>query len=139
MLAGNDHVQADEQTVDLIAARVTAALRDDLEAMLVGFARPATGGQSLTVEQLATRLGVARSTVYAHWREWGGYKLGSSPKAAIRFNPSKLPAPRDHAAGHSPTYEQPSPKRSTRRRTRRGLIEDAPRLIQGEELLDGRA
>ncbi len=134
-----EHAQAavDERTVDLIAARVTAALREDIGALLAAFTPQKSTTGNLTVEQLAARLGVARSTVYAHWREWGGYKLGSSPKAPIRFNPDELPMTRDHAA-HSPAGEARRPqKKSRRRRIRRKLIEDAPRLTQLEALLDG--
>jgi transposase-like protein len=100
------HAQAgvDERTVELIAARVTAALREDIEALAASFTRRERSTGSLTVEQLAARLGVARSTVYAHWREWGGYKLGSSPKAPIRFSADALPSARDDAAA-SPANE----------------------------------
>jgi hypothetical protein len=131
------HAQAgvDDRTVELIAARVTAALRDDLELLLATFTRRESPTGSLTVEQLAARLSVARSTVYAHWREWGGYKLGSSPKAPIRFNADELPATRGNAADSPAGAARPSQKTS-RRRTRRGLIEDAPRLTQLDELLD---
>lgn len=136
MLAGNDQVQADDGAVDLIAARVTAALREDLETMLRGFGHPATSGQSLTVEQLAARLGVARSTVYAHWREWGGYKLGSGKKAPIRFDHDKLNVARY-------TTGQPDPHRrreaSTKKRRRRELITDAPRMQRPQELRDALA
>jgi hypothetical protein len=136
MLAGNDHTHADEQTVELIAARVTAALRDELEAMLIRFARPATSGQSLTVEQLATRLGVARSTVYAHWREWGGYKLGPGKKAPIRFDHDKLPLARLTTAEPDPRRSEPPRETGTRNRRRRELITDAPRMARPQELRD---
>jgi hypothetical protein len=139
MPAGNDQVQADEQTVDLIAARVTTALRDELEAMLMGFAPPAASGQSLTVKQLAARLGVARSTVYAHWREWGGYKLASGKKAPIRFDPDGLSVARHTTAQPDPRRSAPPPKTGTKKRSRRELIQDAPRLTPLENLLDGRA
>ncbi len=135
MVAGSDHLQADERTVELIAARVTAALRDDLELVLATFTRPERENGSLTVEQLAARLGVARSTVYAHWREWGGYKLGTGPKAPIRFDADKLRAPSHFTASQAAA---PRPSRKTsRRRTRAELITDAPRLTQLEQLLDG--
>ncbi len=92
---------ADERTAELIVARVTAALREDIEALLTTFTRRETPNGSLTVEQLAARLGVARSTVYAHWQGWGGYKLGTGPKAPIRFSADRLPATR-HGAAPSP-------------------------------------
>ena len=65
---------------------------------------------------MAERFGVARSTVYAHWQEWGGYKLGESAKAPIRF------ARADLALGRSakqPTDPPPTKRRPTRRRRRR--------------------
>jgi predicted DNA-binding transcriptional regulator AlpA len=91
MLQQHGQAGVDEQTVELIAARVTAALRDDLELLLATFTQRERSTRSLTVEQLAARLGVARSTVYAHWRESGGYKLGSGPRAPIHFRPDELP------------------------------------------------
>lgn len=139
MLAGNAHVQADEQTVELIAARVTAALRDELEAMLMGFAHPATSGRSLTVEQLATRLGVARSTVYAHWHEWGGYKLGSGKKAPIRFDQDKLSVARRTTAEPEPRRSEPPRETSKKMRRRRELITDAPRMARPQDLRDALA
>lgn len=136
MLAGDEHMQADERTVELIAAHVTAALRDELEAMIAGLTGPAATGRSLTVEQLASRLGVARSTVYAHWREWGGYKLGDGKRAPIRFDPDKLSIAR-HASAQAGS-DQPQPRREPRpgKRRRRALIADAPRLGQPHELHD---
>jgi hypothetical protein len=127
MLQQPTQAGVDERTVELIAARVSAALREDIEALLTTFTRRESSAGSLTVEQLAAQLGVARSTVYAHWREWGGYKLGTGPKAPIRFNPDELPAAR--GASHPPGREtRPSHKTSRRRRARRELINDAPRL-----------
>jgi hypothetical protein len=135
MLQQQAQAEVDERTVELIATRVIVALREDIEA-LAAFTRRESSSGSLTVEQLATRLGIARSTVYAHWREWGGYKLGTGPKARIRFNGDALPSARDDAAVPA-RKARPSSKPSRRRRTRRQLITDAPRLPQLEELLDG--
>lgn len=123
---------ADERTVELIEARVTDALRDELEAMLMALARPATIAQSLTVDQLAARLGVARSTVYSHWREWGGYKLGSGKKAPIRFDEDKLSVARPAVSdGHR---SEPRRETGTKRPRRRELITDAPRIARLHEL-----
>ena len=66
----------DDQTIALITERVVAALRDELEAIAMNLLGGQWGPQPLTVGEVADRFGVARSTVYAHWREWGGYKLG---------------------------------------------------------------
>ncbi len=125
--------------MEVIAARVTEAIREDIEALLAALTQRnhPTTTQSLTVQQLAAQLGVARSTVYAHWREWGGYKLGTGPKAPIRFNAHALPAACDGAAGSPAPRPRPSHRTPRRRRTRRELVEDAPRLAQLQDLLDG--
>jgi transposase-like protein len=122
----------DERTIELIANRVAAALKEELveiAAQLV--ARDGAEG-TLTVDDVAERFGVARSTVYAHWQEWGGYKLGDSAKAPIRFGRADL------AIGRSAKQltEPPPAKRSPpRRRRRRELISDAPRFdLRAEEL-----
>jgi hypothetical protein len=117
-----------ERTIDLIADRVIAALREDLEAITTELS---AAPQQLTVEQVAQRLGVARSTVYAHWRDWGGYKLGASAKAPIRFDSEALPIVRPPSAPAQPADLGRSPQRRSRRRQRRGdLLVDAPRLVQ---------
>jgi hypothetical protein len=98
--------EIDEQTIGLIADRVTASLRRELELIaneLTDARRP------LTVEDVANRFGVARSTVYAHWREWGGYKLGSGDKSAIRFDEKALPIPPNSAPGNGSGRRRPGP------------------------------
>jgi hypothetical protein len=72
----------DDHTLGLIASRVVIALREELEAIAVELGKSNGSESLLTVDDVAERLGVARSTVYAHWREWGGYKLGGGEKAA---------------------------------------------------------
>jgi transposase-like protein len=115
----------DERTANLIATQVAAAIRDEVQTLLAASAHgePATG---MTVDQVAARLGVARSTVYAHWREWGGYKLGRGDKAPIRFDAARLPTPTDRPA--SDTSAARGPARCPRPRPRRTLIQDAPRF-----------
>lgn len=115
-MSASEHRDLDEQAVEGIAARVVAALREDLRALLADIARPA-GTASLTVEQVALHLGVARSTVYMHWREWGGYKLGEGDRAPTRFDPALLPSPGDS-----------QPRRADKRRpTRHTSAAPAPR------------
>jgi hypothetical protein len=123
----------DEQAVELIAARVTESLRQELLPLMMA-PRQLEARPSLNVEQVAMLLGVARSTVYAHWREWGGYKLGRGRKAPIRFEASRLPAA---AGGPTPDaqYRAPVPGKPSRRRPRR-LIVDAPRLADVLDLSD---
>src|SRR5579872_365790 len=93
---------ADERLIELIAERVAAMLRRELEVIAEAVSE-ATPHRPLTVEEVAERFGIARSTVYAHWREWGGYKLGDGEKAAIRFDPSELPAQPGAANGRAAT------------------------------------
>jgi len=128
LMQGDQRDAVDERTIALIAERVIEALREDLETIAVQLSVPAKPSQQLTVGQVARRLGVARSTVYAHWREWGGYKLGSGRKAPIRFDSNALPA--------KPVTQPPlalstatTPKRERRRRHSRDLLQDAPRVL----------
>lgn len=120
---------SDVRTIEVIADRVIAALHDDLETIAARLAVPSEPARQLTVAQVAGRLGVARSTVYAHWHEWGGYKLGAGAKARIRFDSYTLPIVRRKAEKFAaPT---PQPIRSAKPRTRRrDLLGDAPRFAQ---------
>jgi transposase-like protein len=118
------------ETIDLIAERVITALHDDLEAIAAELSAPTTEHKQLTVEQVAERLGVARSTVYAHWREWGGYKLGSGPKARIRFDSSELAVTRPARNPQRSRALEPAVKPARRQRQRRDLLVAAPRLAQ---------
>jgi transposase-like protein len=115
----------DDRVIELIAERVAAMLREELEAIAAALARSAGSARPLTVDDVAERFGVARSTVYAHWREWGGYKLGAGQKAAIRFPPGALDA------SPSPTPGNSNAGNTSRRRTRRrgrAILHGMPRL-----------
>ena len=120
----------DEQTVNLIASQVTAAIKDELETLVTASA-PQEAASGMTVNQVAVRLGVARSTVYAHWREWGGYKLGPGAKAPIRFDEGRLPdrGRHDHRGSDLPVPETTH----GRGRRWRALIVDSPRMPQAQE------
>jgi DNA-binding transcriptional ArsR family regulator len=119
----------DDQTIALITERVVAALREELEAIAISLLAD-NRSEPLTVGEVAERFGVARSTVYAHWREWGGYKLSSSTKAPIRFQRTELPVP----PAAKPTRDT-QPTARQRRRRRHELISDQPRFDpQAEEL-----
>ncbi len=132
MLVDKEHA-IDEQMMERIAARVTAALREDLETIFSQLGQSVAPAATLTVDQVARHLGVSRSTVYAHWREWGGYKLGSAAKAPIRFDSAALPtAPREMKPNRrSPT--KPTSIRIRKRGIRSGLIGDAPRFAPTAE------
>jgi hypothetical protein len=120
----------DERTIELIACRVAAALREELALIAAQLAARDDPESVLTVDDVAERFGVARSTVYAHWQEWGGYKLGDSATAPIRFEGGRLPTSR----ATDQLNESVLPKRPPRRR-RRNLIADAPRFNHSIEEL----
>jgi transposase-like protein len=117
-----ERLALDDHALQTVAALVTESLRHELQA-LSGALRQASASPTLTVEQVALRLGVSRSTVYAHWREWGGYKLGASERAPIRFDASRLPH-HDRAPADGRVQRANAPRRHRRRR----LIADAPRM-----------
>jgi transposase-like protein len=118
-----------DDAVELIAERVIEALRCDLVAIAAELTKPAKANDQLSVEQVARRLGVGRSTVYAHWREWGGYKLGPGEKAPIRFDSGALPAaPPATPARPAAETKQPVSSPRARRGLRRDLLVDAPRF-----------
>jgi hypothetical protein len=119
----------DEHVAELIAA--IDALRDDLEAIAAQRMTASGAAQLLTVDQVARQLGVSRSTVYAHWREWGGYKLGAGDKAPIRFASATLPiAKQGPAPSVGNALARPGPSRADRKRQRRHLVRSSPRLAQ---------
>jgi transposase-like protein len=124
MTANDRNPGIDERTIELIADRVAALLREELEAIATDLSHAAHAERPLTVDDVAERFGVARSTVYAHWREWGGYKLGGGEKASIRFRPTTLP---EHptAVGKD---EQREATRGGRRRRKRAVLPGQPRL-----------
>ena len=117
----------DERTIELIASRVVRALKDELAEIAAGIQETSVTEFALTVDDVAERFRVSPSTVYAHWREWGGYKLGAGNKSAIRFRPSTLPT-------GPPKASQPTQPSSARLgRARRGRR--APVVLHGEPRL----
>lgn len=119
----------DDQLIERIAVRVADMLQDNLEALAAELATTPAAQQQLTVKQVAQRLGVTRSTVYAHWREWGGYKLGTGPKAPVRFDSAALPVTTRPTPAPQLPDTADAPSRPRRRRAHRTLLADAPRLI----------
>jgi transposase-like protein len=120
----------DDHTIELIANRVAAALKEELLEIVAELAARDGARSTLTVGEVAERFGVARSTVYAHWQEWGGYKLGESAKAPIRFGTAELAVGR---SAKQPSDRPPAKSSPTRRRRRRDLIVDAPRFDEPVE------
>jgi hypothetical protein len=66
--------------VEAIAQRVAELLRAELQLT----------PPLLTPSQVAERFAVSRTWVYEHAAELGGVKLGSGPKARIRFDASRV-------------------------------------------------
>jgi hypothetical protein len=123
-----------DQAIERLTARVIEALRSDLGALVAELLTPAASEQ-LTVGQVATRLGFTRATVYAHWHEWGGYKLGTGDRAAIRFDGEALPATATRVPVARRTLTERTSANRSRQRTRtRDLLVDKPRFA---EPLDG--
>jgi transposase-like protein len=114
----------DDHALQAVANLVAESLREELQVLTDALAN-ANARPTLTVEQVALRLGVSRSTVYAHWREWGGYKLSATERAPIRFDATRLPD-----SDHSPMDARFEPASVPRRRRRRRLIANAPRMPQ---------
>jgi transposase-like protein len=119
MITSDLYGELDERAIGQIADRVIAALREDLQAIAAHLSDESVSTEQLTVDQVARRLGVARSTVYAHWRQWGGYKLGPGRKAPIRFDAAVL------TVGLGGVRQGSRPRRLP---VRRDLIRLAPRL-----------
>lgn len=122
-------IEIEAPAIELIAQLVVTGIRADLEAIAAELAMPNGPAAQLTVDQVAQRLGVARSTVYAHWREWGGYKLGPSDKAPIRFDSVELRPTTPGSSAQAPRVNAASTP-ARRSRKRRDLLTDAPRLAQ---------
>jgi hypothetical protein len=118
----------DDDTLELITSRVVSAVREELGVIAAELRKTDMIGPPLTVDDVAELLGVARSTVYAHWREWGGYKLGKGEKAAIRFSAGALPT-HGGMSTHRPRIGSAVGTTRRRSRGRRGpILRAAPRL-----------
>lgn len=117
----------DEDAIELIARRVANVLKDELAEIAAGLGERSVAESALTVADVAERFSVSRSTVYAHWREWGGYKLGAGDKSAIRFRPNGLPT-RQSEASQPVRTGNGRPGRSRRGRQARVVLRGDPRL-----------
>lgn len=74
-----------EDLIEAIARRVVELLRDELHSRGVS-------ARLMTAEQVADHFGVSRSWVYEHARDLGAIKLGSGPKARLRFDVAEVTA-----------------------------------------------
>jgi hypothetical protein len=111
-LAGESQSLLDECFVERLAVRLAELLaerqRGDAQAEL------------LDAAAVARRLGTNRSWVYEHQRELGAVRLGSGPKARLRFDPRKLEVLGVEA--DVPAAEEPPRARPRRRRVSRPAV-----------------
>jgi hypothetical protein len=70
----------DRRIVEAIAGQVVALIREEL-----GLQLPAE--EWVDAREIARRFGLSRAWVYAHARQLGAVRLGSGPRARMRFDP----------------------------------------------------
>jgi hypothetical protein len=114
----NLRIKLDPEAVEAIARRVVVLLEQK------GMRQREMVGAS----ELAGRLGVDRSWVYSHAIELGAVKLGSGPRARLRFDPEIAErALRKLADGSAPDPPARSVERADRARwTRRPEVKLLP-------------
>jgi hypothetical protein len=105
--------------IDFIAKRVLQLLGD----------RNGDEIQLLTVAQVARRFQVHPSWVYANARRLGALRLGTGPKAPMRFDPRRvaLAVEDPPSSGSPPIEDAPAPEEASARdaapaRRKRGLL-----------------
>jgi excisionase family DNA binding protein len=85
--------------------------------------RPKSVGALLTASEAAERLGVTADYVYRHADELGARRLGSGPRARLRFPEDALDAwtARDERKGSQSSWAlpDPAPRSASRRRASR--------------------
>src|SRR4051812_18833440 len=122
MTLADDRTRAvglDLTLVDLIAERVLELLGD----------RDGGEIQLLTVAQVARRFQVHPSWVYANARRLGALRLGTGPKAPLRFDPRRValavedsPPSGDGPVEDTPTRHAASARSAAPARRKRGLL-----------------
>ena len=88
-----------------------------------------TGAALLTAAQVAARLGVQRTWVYAHANELGVVRLGDGPRPRLRFDPA-IVARLTNATTPRTTDTNLLPIRTPRPRRRRRRVGDELRRAQ---------
>lgn len=89
------------------------------------------------VAELARRLGVARSTVYAHSATLGAIRLGFGPRAPLRFDYAAVLAALP-TAGPRRAPVRSQVRRPTHTRAGNRLLEDRPRFpARGPDVGEG--
>ncbi len=111
--------ELDLTLVDVIAKRVLELLGD----------RDGDEVQLLTVAQVARRFQVHPSWVYANARRLGALRLGTGPKAPLRFDPRRValavedpPLSGGRPAASTPAPETPGARGGSAARRKRGLL-----------------
>jgi hypothetical protein len=113
----SSRIRLDPQTVDAIARRVVDLLRQQERG----------AGDLVDATELARRLGVDRSWIYAHAIELGAVRLGKGPRPRLRFD-LRLALARFRAG--VATEGNSKPARPPRRRgSMPGFRGDRPRLL----------
>ena len=74
--------QLDRASIEAIAVRVVELLRE----------QAATPGRMLSATEVARRYGVSRSWVYEHAERLGAFRLGTGPRARLRFSAAEVSA-----------------------------------------------
>lgn len=90
-------------TIEAIATRIAELLRNGADH--------AIAGSLIDAAELARRSGVSRTWIYQHAEELGAIKLGTGPKARLRFQPEAV----EHLTG---LQSRPVELRSRAARTR---------------------
>lgn len=86
-------------------------------------------GRLATASDVARALGVSRSWVYANKVRLGASRLGSGPRARLRFDLAEAQAAFAADPGHRPDLEPPLPAR--RRARRKRALPEGVALIRG--------
>jgi hypothetical protein len=94
LLSASTEPAIDGAYVDAIARRVVELIHTDDQADI--------GRRFVDAATLAGELGVERSWVYEHARELHAIRLGSGPRARLRFNPPAVRAVLDRQAPDLP-------------------------------------
>lgn len=104
----------DDASIDAIARRVAELLTKVERRQLV------------SAGELAERLGVERSWVYANARRLGAFRLSEGPRGQLRFDLDRALV----VLRERPAADSKRPRRASRRR-RRAVLPDGVELLQG--------
>jgi len=105
--SGSRRVQLDDDSVERVAQRLAELLRP---------AAFRTTPDLVDAATLADLLGVSRSTIYQHAKALGGERIGTGPRAPLRFDPEVARAAMAEMGSADP---RPAARARSRRRTRR--------------------